>query len=185
MIEILKALFWVIVAGLFRLLGVTRKRPAERVPYITVRGNDERGKPEEPPHWKRQAIEKANFIVRQILSTGDFSDSEKALIYMITHIVSGLVDKPGVIVRCHFQFIPDQKVRIEFMGEDAETGTPITTMIKGVEDNEISLKGRGYLADYIKGLIQYQHEKDRVTAAVRATTPKGGNDDQDNRPDED
>lgn len=165
MIEILKALFWVIVAGLFRLLGVTqKKRP---IPHITMKTgpNDE---PEEIPAWKRQAIDKCNRVVGQVLSTSDFTEEEQKLIFLITHVMAGVADKPGVLIRCHFQFLPDQKVQVDVVAEDVMTGQSIQTHINGGVGNVLSLKGRGYLADYIKGLIQYQAEKDQVTAAMRA-----------------
>ena len=183
MIEVLKALFWVIVAGLLRFLGVTRKKP---MPYVTTRdGSDD--EPEKLPEWKKQAVEKCNYVVNQILSTSDFAEEEKKLIFLITHVMAGLADKPGVVLRCHFQFIPDQRVRVDVVAEDTMTGQPIQTRIKGDVSNVLSLKGRGYLADYIKGLIQYQAEKDQVTAAMRTASAhlKGGNHDPASRPDKD
>lgn len=182
MLDVLKALFWVIVAWLFRLLGLTEKRKQTRfVGAVT----DKNGVPEKLTKAKQQSIEKLNEIVEQIQHTGTFTTEELDLIFMMTHIMAGLVDKLGVILRCDFQVLPDEKVQVNFLAEDMAAGQPVATVIRGVNTNVISIKDRPYLAKYINGLIQYQAEKDRVIDALRTQSNKGDDDDQDGRPDED
>lgn len=173
MLDVLKALFVVLVAWLFRFLGVTEKRK-EPLRYVRTNPN---GPQEKLPAWKEQAIRQVNQAVIQILNTGNFNKEESELIFMVTHIMSGLVDKPGIVMRCDFQFLEDEQVRIEFGATDNQ-GRMVQTQALGLKNPVISLKDREFLSTYFKSLVDFQTQKDAVRASVFSAAAEGADSDK-------
>lgn len=165
MLEILKALFLVIVAGLLRFLGVTRKRIEPLDPAIEEmrkRGYDPKTvKKIVPDKVNQQLSDRLSDAVISVIQSDDqlgqnpFSEEEEALFVTSVMMAAGMMDNADVRLRPTFSFLgsaDDQVLKVTFYA--LESDGKVVEVKNMIGQDTISLRGRPATTGFIIELVR-------------------------------
>jgi len=143
MLDVLKALFRVMVAGLLRFLGVTRKQPSNLPPGMAA----------QYAHAQKQVN---NVVVQIVQEDGPFTPQEIQLIRAVTEMEAGLVDRDNITARPAYTFNNDMTVGIEFVA--LTSAGEKMKVVNQIGISQLPLTNRPFLTRYLLGLRDARQE---------------------------